>query len=81
MKTVIVGAGISGLATAHALLAGRPDGEVLVLEAGERTGGKVWTEHTPEGYACEWGVNGFLDNKPKTLELAESSGRSTTTVR
>jgi oxygen-dependent protoporphyrinogen oxidase len=70
LKTVIVGAGISGLATAHALLAGRPASEVLVLEAGERTGGKVWTEHTPEGYACEWGVNGFLDNKPKTLELA-----------
>jgi oxygen-dependent protoporphyrinogen oxidase len=70
LKIVIVGAGISGLATAHALLASRPDCEVLVLEASERTGGKVWTEHTPEGYACEWGVNGFLDNKPKTLELA-----------
>jgi oxygen-dependent protoporphyrinogen oxidase len=74
LKIVIVGAGISGLATANALLAGRPDLEIVVLEAAARTGGKVWTEHTEEGYACEWGVNGFLNNKPKTLELAEQLG-------
>ena len=74
MKVIIVGAGISGLATAHALLALRPELEVEILEASDRTGGKAWTDHTPTGYACEWGVNGFLNNKPRTLELADSLG-------
>jgi oxygen-dependent protoporphyrinogen oxidase len=46
----------------------------MVFESANRTGGKVWTELTPEGYACEWGVNGFLNNKPKTLELAADLG-------
>ena len=74
MKTVIVGAGISGLATAYALLTRRPDTDLVILEAGARTGGKVWTERTPEGYACDWGVNGFLNNKPRTLELSGQLG-------
>jgi len=72
LNVTIVGAGISGLATGHALLSLRPELDVAILEAAERTGGKVWTDHTPEGYACEWGVNGFLDNRPRTLALAES---------
>jgi oxygen-dependent protoporphyrinogen oxidase len=72
LKIAIVGAGISGLATAHALRSRQPELEIELFEAGERTGGKVWTEHTPEGYTCEWGVNGFLDNKPKTLDLARA---------
>jgi oxygen-dependent protoporphyrinogen oxidase len=74
LKIAIVGAGISGLATAHALLAKNPGLEVVLFESGSRTGGKVWTERTPAGYACEWGVNGFLNNKPKTLELAAELG-------
>lgn len=72
MKIAIVGAGISGLATAFALRSNRPDLELELFESSHRTGGKVWTERTPEGYACEWGVNGFLNNKPKTLELADA---------
>jgi oxygen-dependent protoporphyrinogen oxidase len=72
MKTVIVGAGISGLATAHALLERKPDLELHVLESADRPGGKIWSEKTPEGYLCEWGVNAFLDSKPKTLQLARS---------
>lgn len=74
MNVTIVGAGISGLATAHALLALKPDLDVRILEASERTGGKAWTDHTDGGYACEWGVNGFLNNKPRTLELAAALG-------
>jgi oxygen-dependent protoporphyrinogen oxidase len=72
MKTVIVGAGISGLATAYALLARQPEMDLHVLETADRPGGKIWSEKTPEGYLCEWGVNAFLDSKPKTLELAHS---------
>ncbi|NND44291.1 MAG: protoporphyrinogen oxidase [Xanthomonadales bacterium] len=74
MRVIIVGAGISGLATAHALLERQPGLDVAVLEAADRTGGKAWTDRTANGYACEWGVNGFLDKEPRTLELAASLG-------
>ena len=76
MKTVIVGAGISGLATAHALLEKQPDLGLLVLEASDRVGGKVWSDKTDEGFLCESGVNAFLDNKPKTLALSQELGLS-----
>ena len=72
MKTIIVGAGISGLATAHALLESQSDLDLRVIESSDRPGGKIWSEKTSEGYLCEWGVNAFLDSKPKTLELARS---------
>lgn len=74
MKIVIVGAGISGLATAHALLEKQPDLDLVVLEASDRIGGKVWSDKTSEGYLCEGGVNAFLDNKPKTLALSKELG-------
>ena len=79
MKTVIVGAGISGLATAYALLQKQPDLELTILEAADRVGGKVWSDKTAEGYLCESGVNAFLDNKPKTLELSNMLGLSPVT--
>ena len=79
MKTIIVGAGISGLATAHALLEKQPNLELLVIESSQRPGGKIWSEKTAEGYLCEWGVNAFLDSKPKTLELASSLNLSPVT--
>ncbi len=74
MKTVIVGAGISGLATAHALLEQQPDLDLQVLEAADRPGGKVWTDKTDEGFLCEWGVNAFLNSKPETLDLVAKLG-------
>ena len=74
MKMTIVGAGISGLATAHAILSRNPLAEVSVFESSERVGGKVWTETNPEGFICEAGVNGFLDKIPKTLQLCAEIG-------
>jgi oxygen-dependent protoporphyrinogen oxidase len=76
VKISIVGAGISGLATAQAVLTRKPDAEITIYEAGERIGGKVWTETGPEGYLCEGGVNGFLDKIPRTLELCKEAGVS-----
>ncbi|MDX2427058.1 MAG: protoporphyrinogen oxidase [Xanthomonadales bacterium] len=76
MNISIVGAGISGLATAQAILARQPDAEVTIFEAGQRIGGKVWTESTTQGYLCEGGVNGFLDKIPRTLELCQEAGVS-----
>lgn len=74
MKISIVGAGISGLATAQAVLARKPDAEITIFEADRRIGGKVWTEISAEGYLCEGGVNGFLDKIPRTLELCKEVG-------
>ncbi len=76
MKIGIVGAGISGLATAQAILLRDPGAELVIFEAGSRTGGKVMTEKTAEGYLCEWGVNAFLDKVPRTLELCSEIGIS-----
>ncbi len=68
-RIVIVGGGISGLSLAYALLESDPSADVVVFESEKRPGGKIWTEKV-NGFLCEGGVNGFLDNRPKTLELA-----------
>jgi len=70
VKVIIVGAGISGLATAHALLERDPGLELLIYESSGQPGGKIRTEKTSDGFLCERGVPGFLDNKPKTMELS-----------
>ncbi|MDH4027989.1 MAG: protoporphyrinogen oxidase [Nitrospirota bacterium] len=72
-KIVIIGGGLSGLTIAYLIIRSRPDADVTVLEAEGRPGGKIWTERT-KGFICEKGPNGFLDNKPKTLELCEALG-------
>jgi oxygen-dependent protoporphyrinogen oxidase len=76
-RIAVIGAGISGLATAYAIeqQAIRDGWEVAVqvLEKEERSGGKIWSLKE-EGFLCEWGPNGFLDNKPMTLELCQELG-------
>jgi len=71
-RVVVVGAGISGLATAYAIEQQAQQAEldvnVTVLEKASRTGGKIWSIKE-DGFLCEWGPNGFLDNKPMTLDL------------
>lgn len=68
-RIVIIGAGISGLSLAWYLKTLKPEWEYLILEASSRVGGKAWTLQE-DGFLCEKGVNGFLDNKPASLELA-----------
>jgi len=76
-RVVVIGAGISGLATAYAIeqSARAQDLEVsvTVLERRDRTGGKILSLKE-DGYLCEWGPNGFLDSKPSTLELCDNLG-------
>ncbi|MFO7765044.1 MAG: protoporphyrinogen oxidase [Pelovirga sp.] len=71
-RIAIVGAGISGLAAACAVedygYRNNLDLTTLVIEKQDRTGGKIWSIKE-EGYLCEWGPNGFLDNKPATLDF------------
>jgi len=75
----VVGGGVSGLAVTFHLrrrLAARADRtEVLCLEASARPGGNIATS-TVDGFTCEWGPNGFLDNEPATLELIRDLGIS-----
>ncbi|MFZ5787960.1 MAG: protoporphyrinogen oxidase, partial [Acidobacteriota bacterium] len=79
-ELVVVGGGISGLAVAHfARLEGGID-DVVVLEAAPRPGGKVQTEWI-DGYCCEWGPQGFLDNVQDTLDLAGQLGLNDRLVR
>ena len=76
-KVAVIGAGISGLSTAHAVERLAKDAgldvSVTVFEREERTGGKIWSIKE-EGYLCEWGPNGFLDSKPMTLDLCDDLG-------
>jgi len=71
-RIAIIGAGISGLATAYAIEQQAKQAEftveTLLLEKESRTGGKILSIKD-QGFLCEWGPNGFLDNKPMTLEL------------
>ena len=70
---VIVGAGMSGMSLAWYLRNLRKDWQITVLESEDRAGGKAWTEKR-DGFLIERGVNGVLDNKPATLELAAELG-------
>jgi oxygen-dependent protoporphyrinogen oxidase len=72
-RVAIVGGGIAGLATAHALRTQAPDAEVIVLEASDRVGGHIRSESIG-GYLCEAGPDGFLDNAPSTLAFVEELG-------
>jgi oxygen-dependent protoporphyrinogen oxidase len=75
VRVAIAGGGISGLSLAWLLKERAPNLDVRVFEAASRTGGKIWTE-SAEGYLLEGGVNGFLNNRPRTLELAAMLGLS-----
>jgi oxygen-dependent protoporphyrinogen oxidase len=68
-KLAIVGGGISGLSLAFLL---QNDYDITVFEK-EKWGGKAYTQKV-DNYLFEEGVNGFLSNQPKTLELCEKVG-------
>lgn len=72
-RVVVVGAGISGLACAHRIAERRPDLEVVVLEASERTGGKIRT--TPfAGRLVDEAADAFLARVPAAVALARELG-------
>lgn len=74
---VVVGAGVAGMTTALEIRdrAGRVPGglEIAVLEASDRPGGNIRTDRE-DGFVCEWGPNGYLDNVPTTPALVRRLG-------
>lgn len=70
---VIIGGGISGLATLHFLRRYKPALSVRLIEADARLGGTIGTDQV-DGYSFDWGPNGFLDREPLTLQLCDELG-------
>ncbi len=75
----VVGGGVSGLALAY-LITRRSSLDVVVLEGAPRAGGKLQTDWR-DGYCCEWGPQGFLDNVDETLALVRELGLEHDLVR
>ena len=72
-RTVVIGAGITGLTAAFTLTTSRPDVEVVVLEADGRVGGKILT--TPfAGRPVDCGADAFLARVPEARELCAELG-------
>ena len=62
MRVIVVGAGFAGLAAADALASAGVD--VLVFEARDRVGGRVWSRELPTGGVVEMGAEFILpDNR------------------
>jgi monoamine oxidase len=72
---VIIGAGVAGLA-AGADLASKGH-SILILEARDRVGGRVWTRHEPEVAApVELGAEFIHGEIPETFELLQEVGKA-----
>jgi oxygen-dependent protoporphyrinogen oxidase len=72
-QVVVIGGGITGLAAAHRLLQVAPGTRVTLLEATDRLGGKILTEHLDD-FVIEAGPDSFLANKPRGIGLCQEVG-------
>ncbi|MGZ4607293.1 MAG: protoporphyrinogen oxidase [Blastococcus sp.] len=72
-RLVVVGAGITGLAAAFEWRRRRPDDEIVVVEAGDRIGGKL---HRVElaGHWYDTGPEAVLARVPEAVDLIEALG-------
>ena len=66
---VIVGAGLAGLSAGRYLLKELKVDNFVILEAGDRAGGRVQTITTPQGNKADLGVNS--SRKKKKLGFPE----------
>ena len=72
-EVIIVGAGAAGLAAASAL--GRQRSDVLVIEARDRTGGRVYTQRgTDSSLPIELGADFIHGRAPETFRLVGEGG-------
>lgn len=72
---VVLGAGVAGLSTAHALV--DTDLDVLVLEARDRLGGRVHTDRSFAGFPLEFGAEFVHGERVPTWEWLERLGLKT----
>jgi monoamine oxidase len=72
MRTAVVGAGLAGLTAARELQ--RAGADVVVLEARDRVGGRVWSPELGNGAIVEMGAEFLLPGNTAIRELAESYG-------
>ncbi|HYO40400.1 MAG TPA: protoporphyrinogen oxidase [Nocardioidaceae bacterium] len=72
-RVVVVGAGISGLAAAHAVRRTAPGVEVVVLEASPSVGGKL-TRAEVGGVVVDTGAESMLNRRPEAVALAREVG-------
>ena len=72
MRTAVVGAGLAGLAAAVELQ--RAGADVVVLEARDRVGGRVWSQELDNGAIVERGAEFLLPGNTAVRDLAESYG-------
>src|SRR5207249_11567132 len=74
-RVIVVGAGLAGLTTALDLVAAGWD--VVVLEARDRVGGRVKTQHFDDGLHAELGGESIDDNHHAILAMADRFGLTT----
>src|SRR5262245_58209744 len=72
MRAVVLGAGLAGLSAARELDAAGH--EVVVLEARDRVGGRVWSQELENGAVVEMGAEFILPGNTAIRELAAEVG-------
>ncbi|ASS64853.1 MULTISPECIES: protoporphyrinogen oxidase [unclassified Paenibacillus] len=77
LRIVVVGGGLTGLSAAHYIRKGLEErnleGELVLVEAGERLGGRIETLRK-DGFTIEKGPDSFLARKLPILELTRELG-------
>ncbi len=73
-KVIVLGAGLAGMVAAYELILAGHD--VTVLEARNRSGGRVWTlrDDYPEGLYAEAGATNVFDNHAWTMKYLKLLG-------
>src|SRR5579872_746838 len=78
VDVVIIGAGVSGLAAARALRQQLPGGRILVVEARDRLGGRVFTERDAGlRMPIELGAEFIHGSAPELVRLAKEARLTT----
>ncbi len=72
LRVAVVGAGFAGLAAADALAAA--GGDVVVLEARDRVGGRVWSRELENGAVVEMGAEFILPGDDALLSYVDRFG-------
>ena len=78
MTVLVVGGGITGLTAAYAL--GHAGVPTTLVEATDRLGGKLQTEHV-DGFLVESGPDSFIAYRPAALELCRELGLGDAIIR